>query len=261
LAGLKAKGLGFVGAVEEIEGLAGKELEGFDAKDLRLVVDRAVHAALRRQMAAGSTAAAAAAGGLAAAGATGADRGSQPQRQQQQLAVTAADVASALAGFVPAAFWRAGQQKGQQQQEGSLQGWEDVGEHAAMLVCTMMRFFSCKESCCARIKCDKLLAAELMPQILVLTAPSSFCRGFCCSELLCSLMHAQLLDSTAGSNACACCCCCRWSGGLSDAVAALHEALVMPAKYGQLLAAAPLRLRTGELHRLPSTQLRYGLQS
>jgi len=35
------------------------------------------------------------------------------------------------------------------------------------------------------------------------------------------------------------------AGGLSEAVAALHEALVMPAKYGQLLAAAPLRLRTG----------------
>ncbi|WIA08137.1 hypothetical protein OEZ85_007593 [Tetradesmus obliquus] len=89
LAGLKAKGMGFSGGVQEIEGLAGKDLEGFDAKDLRL-------------------------------------------------------------------------QKGQQQQEGGIQGWEDVG-------------------------------------------------------------------------------------GLSDAVAALHEALVMPAKYGQLLAAAPLRLRTGLL--------------
>jgi hypothetical protein len=48
------------------------------------------------------------------------------------------------------------------------------------------------------------------------------------------------------------CCCCCCAGGLSDAVAALHEALVMPAKYGQLLAAAPLRLRTGEA-RQPAT--------
>ncbi|WIA28210.1 hypothetical protein OEZ86_010771 [Tetradesmus obliquus] len=163
LAGLKAKGMGFSGGVQEVEGLAGKDLEGFDAKDLRLVVDRAVHAALRRHMAAGNAAAAAA--GVAAAGLAGTGSSLQLQQQQQQqqpLAVSAEDVASALAGFVPAAFWRAGQQKGQQQQEGGIQGWEDVG-------------------------------------------------------------------------------------GLSDAVAALHEALVMPAKYGQLLAAAPLRLRTGLL--------------
>jgi hypothetical protein len=36
------------------------------------------------------------------------------------------------------------------------------------------------------------------------------------------------------------------AGGLPDAVSALKEALVLPAKYGHLLAAAPLRLRTGE---------------
>lgn len=35
------------------------------------------------------------------------------------------------------------------------------------------------------------------------------------------------------------------AGGLHDAVAALKEALVLPAKYSHLLAAAPLRLRTG----------------
>ncbi|KAF6257629.1 P-loop containing nucleoside triphosphate hydrolase protein [Scenedesmus sp. NREL 46B-D3] len=168
LAGFKAKGLGFSGGVEEVEGLAGKDLEGFDAKDLQLVVDRAVHAALSRQMAAGRSAAAAAAAGAPPATATGADssfmqqRQRQQQQQQQQLAVTAEDVASALAGFVPAAFWRAGQQRRQQQQEGGIEGWQDVG-------------------------------------------------------------------------------------GLGDAVAALHEALVLPAKYGQLLAAAPLRLRTGLL--------------
>jgi hypothetical protein len=53
----------------------------------------------------------------------------QRQVQQQQLLVTAEDVQAALSGFVAAAFWRAGQHKAQQQQtEGGLQGWEDVGE-------------------------------------------------------------------------------------------------------------------------------------
>jgi peroxin-1 len=134
LAGFRAKGLGFSGGLEEIQGLAGKDLEGFDAKDLQLVVDRAVHAALRRLMAGGHIAAAAAAAAASAASLTGIDSSlqlqQQPQQPQQQLAVTADDVATALAGFVPAAFWRAGQQKGQQQQEGGIQGWEDVGEHA-----------------------------------------------------------------------------------------------------------------------------------
>jgi peroxin-1 len=36
-------------------------------------------------------------------------------------------------------------------------------------------------------------------------------------------------------------------GGLQEAVQALHEALVLPLKYGKLLAGAPLRLRTGLL--------------
>jgi hypothetical protein len=134
LAGFRAKGLGFSGGVEAIEGLAGKDLEGFDAKDLQLVVDRAVHAALRRQMAGGQATAAAAvfAATMSSSAASFNSTDSSLQQQQQQLAVTADDVASALAGFVPAAFWRAGQHKGQQQQEGGIQGWEDVGEY----VCT-----------------------------------------------------------------------------------------------------------------------------
>jgi hypothetical protein len=37
------------------------------------------------------------------------------------------------------------------------------------------------------------------------------------------------------------------AGGLQEAVAALKEALVLPARYSHLLAAAPLRLRTGEV--------------
>jgi hypothetical protein len=129
LAGFRAKGLGFSGGVEAIEGLAGKDLEGFDAKDLQLVVDRAVHAALRRQMAGSQSAAAVSAATMSSSAASFTSRDSSLQQQQQQLAVTADDIASALAGFVPAAFWRAGQHKGQQQQEGGIQGWEDVGEY------------------------------------------------------------------------------------------------------------------------------------
>lgn len=62
LAGFKDKGLGFSGGLQGLEALAGKELEGFGAKDLQLVVDRAVHSALQRHMntaAAGKAAAAA----------------------------------------------------------------------------------------------------------------------------------------------------------------------------------------------------------
>lgn len=142
LSGLRAKGLEFEGGLQGLEALAGKGLEGFDAKDIQLVVDRAVHAALRRgitQGAAGrqqtgvSTAAAAAGngtgGGRKSAGQ--AKAGSNDQ-QQQQLLVTVEDVQQALSGYVAAALWRAGQHKGQQQAaEGGLQGWEDVGESGA----------------------------------------------------------------------------------------------------------------------------------
>jgi hypothetical protein len=121
LTGLRTQGIGFSGDVAQLEGLAGQGLDGFDARDLQLVVDRAVHAAIRRQLAAaGSDTAAAAAESRQAEG---------EQQGKAQLCVTAADVSEALSGFVPAAFWRAGQHKGQQQQqEGGVQGWEDVGE-------------------------------------------------------------------------------------------------------------------------------------
>jgi hypothetical protein len=128
LAGFRAKGLRFSGGLQGLEALAGKGLEGFDAKDLQLIVDRAVHSALRRGMTAGSTAAAAATGVNGDVAEYNADSGT-PQQQQQRLLVTPEDVQQALSGFVAAAFWRAGQQKGQQQKaEGGLQGWQDVGE-------------------------------------------------------------------------------------------------------------------------------------
>lgn len=148
LSGFKAKGLGFSGGLQGLEALAGKGLEGFDAKDLQLVVDRAVHAALQRHMSSThATAAAAAAAGASSADAAAAagdadadadadaapgrdtESAAKPQQQQQHLLVTAEDVQQALSGFVAAAFWRAGQHKGQQNKaEGGLQGWQDVGE-------------------------------------------------------------------------------------------------------------------------------------
>lgn len=36
-------------------------------------------------------------------------------------------------------------------------------------------------------------------------------------------------------------------GGLADVVASLEEALVLPARYADLVASAPLRMRTGAL--------------
>eukprot|EP00775_Hariotina_reticulata_P002723 gene2723-3020_t len=117
------------------------------------------------------------------------------------------DVSESLAGFVPAAFWRAGQHRGQQQQEGGLQGWEDV--------------------------------KGLGPQGLEDVGKGLGVKGLGLQTwedagegLRVKGLHLQdWLDA----------------GGLSAAVAALHEALVMPTKYSHLLAAAPLRLRTGLL--------------
>jgi hypothetical protein len=136
LAGFREKGLGFEGGMQGLEALARKGLEGFDARDLQLVVDRAVHAALHRGMTAAPAAPpAAAAPAIASSDGTGQAPGSgkpaAQQQQQQQLMVTRVDVEQALSGFVAAAFWRAGQQKGQGQQgegAGGLKGWQDVGE-------------------------------------------------------------------------------------------------------------------------------------
>jgi SpoVK/Ycf46/Vps4 family AAA+-type ATPase len=134
LAGFRSKGLaGFEGGLQALAAAASKGLEGFDAKDLQLVVDRAAHCALRRQLAAGAR-------GVAAAGAPPLPP-QQQQQQQQLLLVTADDLAAALSGYVPAAFWRAGHNKaGRQKQatEGGLQGWEDIGTLArACWVCSV----------------------------------------------------------------------------------------------------------------------------
>jgi len=129
LAGFKAKGLGFSGGLEGLEALAGKGLEGYDGKDLQLVVDRAVHAALSRQMTSVTAGVVAATNASSSAASPVGVGGGKGKQEEQALLVTAEDVQQALSGFVAAAFWRAGQHKGQQQgTEGGLQGWQDVGE-------------------------------------------------------------------------------------------------------------------------------------
>lgn len=148
LSGFRAKGLGFHGGLQGLEALAGKGLEGFDAKDLQLIVDRAVHSALRRGMVTGQAGLAvdAASSAVDAAGPAEGDSVGQ-QQQQQQLLVTSEDVQQALSGFVAAAFWRAGQQKGQQQKhEGGLEGWQDVGKRTR--VCgALLRSYGMSTAC------------------------------------------------------------------------------------------------------------------
>ncbi|KAG2501630.1 hypothetical protein HYH03_000135 [Edaphochlamys debaryana] len=127
--------------------------EGFEGADLRLLLDRAIHTAMRRQLGNGGPAAAAAAGaGPGGGGGNGGGRGAE-------LALTEADLRGALEGFVPAPFWGVQQASAA---AGKAEGWEDVG-------------------------------------------------------------------------------------GLEEVVAALREALLLPIRHRALVAAAPLRLRTGAL--------------
>ena len=82
-----------------------RQAEGYDAADLRVLVDRGVHAAARRQLSTplpgfGAPAQTLAASSVARGGLSGAAAG---------LAVTAADLAKAREGFQPAAAWGVGQ--------------------------------------------------------------------------------------------------------------------------------------------------------
>ncbi|GLI68017.1 hypothetical protein VaNZ11_012315, partial [Volvox africanus] len=168
-AAARQKGLAFdPGQLAAVAGAA----EGFEGVDLRLLLDRAVHVALRRQLrrpepqlTAGSlTAATGRPSGISSAATPG--QGLRIGLSECSglgrgvaLAVTQEDLKEALDGFVPAAFW------GVQQAStaaGKAEGWEDVG-------------------------------------------------------------------------------------GLEDVVASLREALLLPVRYRDLVAAAPLRLRTGAL--------------
>ncbi|GIL79879.1 hypothetical protein Vretifemale_9048 [Volvox reticuliferus] len=146
--------------------------EGFEGVDLRLLLDRAVHAALRRQLR-GPEPRLAAGGLMATTRPPSEISPAAPSGQGQglglsagsglgrdvALAVTQEDLKEALEGFVPAAFWGVQQASAA---AGKAEGWEDVG-------------------------------------------------------------------------------------GLEDVVASLREALLLPVRYRDLVAAAPLRLRTGAL--------------
>ncbi|KXZ55626.1 hypothetical protein GPECTOR_2g1176 [Gonium pectorale] len=147
--------------------------EGFEGVDLRLLLDRAVHEALRRQLRQQQQQVLCPPGDddgrpTPASGAAGGSSPTPPQAGpvapasaplQLRLSVTEGDLRSALEGFVPAAFWGVQQAA---EAGGRAEGWEDVG-------------------------------------------------------------------------------------GLADVMSSLREALLLPIKYRQLVAAAPLRLRTGAL--------------
>ena len=113
--------------------------DGFDAADLEVLLDRALHIAVRRQLTAdggggggGLLQLAATAGSRDSSGGSG-SRGSRgsggsslPAAQQHQplLQLTAGDLEAALEGFTPAAFWGTGSRKAVQD---GVAGWQDVG--------------------------------------------------------------------------------------------------------------------------------------
>ncbi|KAL3142931.1 hypothetical protein ABBQ38_003216 [Trebouxia sp. C0009 RCD-2024] len=86
-------------ALQEVAGQA----EGYDAADLRVLADRALHAAARRQLASGSRA---------------------TKHSPGALLVSSTDLAEAQQGFQPAAAWGVGHLQGG---GGGIEGWQDVG--------------------------------------------------------------------------------------------------------------------------------------
>lgn len=118
--------------------LVAEKAEGFDAADLAVLLDRALHIAVRRQLAAsaseqptggglqlaaaqgarGPNASGGAAGGLPAAAVVAAEQ------QQPLLRLVQGDLEAALEGFTPAAFWGTGSHRGMQ---AGVEGWADVG--------------------------------------------------------------------------------------------------------------------------------------
>ena len=120
--------------VQQLRDLA-ERADGFDAADLEVLLDRALHIAVRRQLAAGGSAGSgllqlAATAGSRDSSSSSSSRGggssrSLPAAQQQQLLqLTAGDLEAALEGFTPAAFWGTGSRKAVQDGVG---GWQDVG--------------------------------------------------------------------------------------------------------------------------------------
>lgn len=112
----RCAGAGLALSPAQLTGLAAKA-EGFDASDLQLLVDRAMHAALSRRL---STALSPAPPPPASSKLSGTEPGSGAVNDAASmfqatsdarstanggLEVTDADLAQALAGFTPAAFW------------------------------------------------------------------------------------------------------------------------------------------------------------
>lgn len=81
------------------------QAEGYDAADLRVLVDRAVHAAARRQLSTPLPGF----GAPALTDAASTVAGGAPPGAAGGLAVSAADLAKAREGFQPAAAWGVGQ--------------------------------------------------------------------------------------------------------------------------------------------------------
>ena len=111
--------------------LVAEQADGFDAADLEVLLDRAMHVAVRRQLAeGGAESSSGSAGGgaelqLAATrrGGGAAAQGGGPAAQPL-LRLTREDLLGALEGFTPAAFWGTGSRKGVQ---AGVEGWADVG--------------------------------------------------------------------------------------------------------------------------------------
>ncbi|KAA6429601.1 MAG: peroxisome biogenesis 1-like [Trebouxia sp. A1-2] len=88
--------------LQHLQAVAAKA-EGYDAADLRVLADRALHAAARRHLTPGS----------------GADA-----QSSGALMISPEDLADAEQGFQPAAAWGVGQLQGG---VGGVEGWQDVG--------------------------------------------------------------------------------------------------------------------------------------
>ncbi len=114
--------------------LVAERADGFDAADLEVLLDRAMHVAVRRQLAErGSMSSSGGGGGggglqLAAVkssssgGGGGGGGGASPA--EPLLRLSRQDLLEALEGFTPAAFWGTGSRKSVQ---AGVQGWADVG--------------------------------------------------------------------------------------------------------------------------------------
>ena len=111
--------------------LVAEEADGFDAADLEVLLDRALHIAVRRQLADGGNSSdgdrrqlLATTGGGGGGTSTGGLAAAAASAQPARLHVTREDMEAALQGFTPAAFWGTGTRMAVQ---AGVQGWADVG--------------------------------------------------------------------------------------------------------------------------------------